>query len=71
MNSITKLLKEMKNLFPYFILIAIYFFFVNLEARKENKSNINYKKENIILNDSSSTSVGNFRMKIPVIPYNE
>jgi len=35
MKYITESIKNIKNLLPYLLLIAIYFFFVNLEARKQ------------------------------------
>ena len=61
---------NIKNLIPYFILIAIYFFFVNLEARK-GKNNI----ESIDIKIDSSANKSNHkdtnrRISIPVIPYN-
>ena len=68
-----KLILNIKNLLPYLLLILIYFFFVNIEAKNDlnrkvenNKSNLN-RKETIgfgsDVNDRSNT------ISIPVIPY--
>ena len=65
---------NIKNLIPYLLLISMYFFFVNIEARKgqntykinktsRQKNNSNY--DNFDVNDSS------VRISIPVIPYNQ
>jgi len=61
-------LNKLRNFIPYLILIFIYFFFINLEARKDqiknqNNKDIKYKKEQINKNSS------NIRLSIPVIPY--
>ena len=71
MNSKSNLLKNLKDLLPYFLLIAIYFFFVNLEARKE-KDNVRYtENKNSISIDKSGKNEKNLKIKIPVIPYNQ
>jgi len=71
MNSKSNLLKNLKDLLPYFLLIAIYFFFVNLEARKE-KDNVQYtENKNSISIDKSGKNEKNLKIKIPVIPYNQ
>tara|TARA_Y100001968_G_scaffold247289_1_gene231729 strand:+ start:202 stop:423 length:222 start_codon:yes stop_codon:yes gene_type:complete len=65
---------NIKNLIPYFLLIVIYFFFVNLEARKnqykyqENYNNINEDRD-IMETDSIQDSNTELRIKIPIIPY--
>ena len=68
------LLINIKNLIPYLILISIYFFFVNLEARNDkhiylNKNNnIEKRKEpKEYVPDPNEYSL---RIEIPVIPYN-
>ena len=71
MNSISNILKNVRDILPYFLLIAIYFFFVNLEAKKDiNKYRI-VDEENKIpdkyLNDVSDK----LRISIPVIPYKQ
>ncbi len=71
MKSITCLLKNLKNLLPYFLLVAIYFFFVNLEARKEERNNLIPEEGNIIKDGNSSIELKNPRIKIPVIPYSQ
>ena len=63
------ILKKIRNLLPYFLLIGIYFFFVNLEANKENKANSNNTKK---LEDNNSRATDeSFRLRIPVIPFNQ
>ncbi len=68
-------LLKIKNLFPYLLLIATYFFFVNIEARNGQKKLI-YNK-NIIENKMHSIHKENEirksgqRISIPVIPYSQ
>ena len=67
------LLLNIKNLIPYLILISIYFFFVNIEARNDQsryKKNRNIKE---IIKDTdevkSDINKKSNRLSIPVIPY--
>ena len=66
------LLKNFKNLLPYFLLIALYFFFINLETRKEKINNkiIEIEKQSV-----EDKSIGydkkKLRIAIPVVPYKE
>ncbi|WP_269605615.1 hypothetical protein [Prochlorococcus marinus] len=69
MSSISSILNQVRNLLPYLILIAIYFFFVNLEARKEQTKLKNSDMENIVPENKSTFDDNNMRIKIPVIPY--
>ena len=70
MKTIVFILKNIRNLVPYFLLIVIYFFFVNLEARKENNNKKN--SDNVeILNEDKFRIEEDLRIKIPVIPYNQ
>tara|TARA_Y100001968_G_C19198850_1_gene638932 strand:+ start:616 stop:831 length:216 start_codon:yes stop_codon:yes gene_type:complete len=65
---------NIKNLLPYLLLISIYFFFINIEARndlnsyKKNNETIEKEKDKKYLElediDRSPT------ISIPVIPYN-
>ncbi len=71
MSSIYFILKNIKNLLPYFLLIAIYFLFVNLEAKKDKDNVINTNIDHTYPEAKSSTDDKNFRIKIPVIPYND
>ena len=62
---------SIKNLIPYLLLVAIYFFFVNIEAKK----NYNFKKRTEIekykdLNETNNNKNDSL-IVIPVIPYNE
>ena len=62
-------LKKIRNNLPYLLLILVYFFFINLEATKENDNNKIIEKP-IKLNDFQ-TNVDRIERKfpIPVIPY--
>ena len=67
------LLLKIKNLLPYLILISIYFFFVNIEARNDQsrykkKTNINeiIKDTDVVKSDINKKIK---RISIPVIPY--
>ena len=71
MKSISIMIKNIKNLFPYFLLIAIYFFFVNLEARKDKIKNLNSEKEEVVTDDRLGIDNNSVRITIPVIPYNQ
>tara|TARA_Y100001968_G_scaffold297759_1_gene307111 strand:- start:652 stop:864 length:213 start_codon:yes stop_codon:yes gene_type:complete len=68
MVSKSTTLRNIRNLFPYFLLVAIYFFFVNLEAGKEqNKGELSEKKDKVT--DIKATVDNQLRIKIPVIPF--
>ena len=70
MSSIYIILKNIKNLLPYLLLISIYFFFVNIEARKEKNINRIIKEEDNLTIDKSKIDNNTTRITIPVIPYN-
>tara|TARA_Y100001968_G_C19385880_1_gene732832 strand:+ start:575 stop:781 length:207 start_codon:yes stop_codon:yes gene_type:complete len=62
---------NIKNLMPYLLLVAIYFFFINIEAKKKN----NYDKiieieNNKNLNESKIKKMDSL-INIPVIPYKD
>ena len=70
MKLIFILLKNLKNLLPYFLLIALYFFFINLEARKEKINNKIIEIEKKLADDKSmGYDKEQLRIAIPVIPY--
>ena len=70
MKSIRIFLTNIRNLLPYLFLIAIYFFFVNIEARKENNKNqIRHKEIPNLSIDRTITEKEQLRLTIPVIPY--
>ena len=71
MKYITESIKNIKNLLPYLLLIAIYFFFVNLEARKDNETNRTNDNEAKLIEEKSSEQNKQQRIKIPVIPYKQ
>ncbi len=66
---------NIKNILPYLLLVTVYFFFVNIEAR--NDMTRNKIKRNIVekINDEdklkSDINYDNKRMAIPVIPYKQ
>ena len=71
MKYITESIKNVKNLLPYLLLIAIYFFFVNLEARKDNETNRTNENEAMLIEEKSSEQNKQQRIRIPVIPYKQ
>ena len=71
MKYITESIKNIKNLLPYLLLIAIYFFFVNLEARKDSDTNRTNENEVELIEEKSSDQNKQQRIKIPVIPYKQ
>tara|TARA_B100000945_G_scaffold16561_1_gene12262 strand:+ start:125 stop:340 length:216 start_codon:yes stop_codon:yes gene_type:complete len=69
MKSLSIILKRLKNQVPYFIVILVYFFFVNLEAKKQKESNNSIEKKEKLTKKNLSVDEGQIRIKIPVIPY--
>ena len=65
------LLLNIKNLIPYFILISLYFLFVNIEARKELKNYTNNSRTKNMREKKSNIENKNLRISIPVIPYSQ
>ena len=66
------LLNNLKNLLPYLLLVCIYFFFINIEARKTyNNSNKQNDKKNKSNDKKLDINKVNLRITIPVIPYND
>ena len=72
MKLIGLMLKNIKNLSPYFLLIVLYFFFINLEELEEQKnksikkSDIQFNEEKTMIDDKKQ-----IRISIPVFPYKE
>ena len=71
MKFITESIKNIKNLLPYLLLIAIYFFFVNLEARKDNETIRTNDNDAKLIEEKSTGQYKEQRIKIPVIPYKQ
>ena len=71
MKSKFNILNNIKDILPYLLLITIYFFFVNLEARKDKKNTLNSDVESVFPDDKSSYDEKKLRITIPVIPYNQ
>ena len=66
------LLINVKNLLPYLFLVCIYFFFINIEARKTyNNSTKENDNKNTSNDKKSDINKVNLRISIPVIPYND
>jgi len=65
------MLKNIKNLLPYFILVAIYFFFINLEARRDKNNQQNEEFKNLPSDNNTSFDETKLRITIPVIPYKQ
>ena len=71
MKYITESIKNIKNLLPYLLLIAIYFFFVNLEAGRDKETNRRNENESLLIEEKSTEQNKQQRIKIPVIPYKQ
>ncbi len=71
MKSIYTLLKNIKNLLPYFALIAVYFFFINIEAKNDKNFKKNLDKEYNYNDKKSKLGEDLIRVKIPVVPFKE
>ena len=69
MKSIFTILRNIRNLLPYFFLISIYFFFINLEATKEKNNTRNTEYKNKTIENKSNSLDNEMRIIIPVIPY--
>ena len=71
MNRLYLLLKNVRNLTPYLALIALYFFFVNIEANKNNNSQQSIENKRVLSDKAGEDDEKVFKVVIPVIPYNE
>ena len=71
MSSINIILKNLKNLLPYFLLIAIYFFFVNLVTKTDKNFDKSIEKKSDLPDETSRRNNNQIRLKIPVMPYNQ
>ena len=69
------LLLNIKNSIPYFILIAIYFIFINIEAKNNQNNYLNSNKlvgqENKLQAEDSEVFGKKLTISIPIIPYNQ
>ena len=64
-------MKNIRNLLPYIALIALYFFFINIEAKKNKNSKQIIKNEKMLTVDETVPDKKTLRIEIPVIPYNQ
>ena len=71
MNTLWSLLKNIRNLLPYLALVALYFFIVNIEAKKQKKIQKDIDKENILQGENTKSEAKKLRVTIPVIPYKQ
>ena len=72
MKVIGLILKNIKTLIPYFFLIALYFFFLNLEVLEEKQNKFTTGPESQL--DEKKSRVDDkkqIRISIPVFPYME
>ena len=60
---------KIKSVIPYLSLIALYFFFINLEARKNKPNNETPKTKQSHITENIDKTI--IRIKIPVLPFNE
>ena len=71
MKSLLLILRNFRNLLPYFLLISIYFFFVNLEARKIQKGHLEKNSSQNDEQNINSSNDNNIKIRIPIIPYKQ
>ena len=66
-------LVNLKNLIPYLFLISIYFIFINIEAKKAQRTEYikSIEKKTKIKDKYSSDNKIDLRIEIPVVPYNQ
>ena len=69
--KINKIIENVKDNIIYFLLIAVYFFFVNIEARKDKKKDKFIEENNSNSIYKSKEKDKTIRIDIPVIPYKE
>ena len=63
--------KNLRNLLPYLVLIGIYFFFINIEAKKQKDSQKFIDGENNLSNKKTKLYEEQLKISIPVIPYKD
>ena len=73
--NMKSIIENIKNLIPYFILISIYFFFVNLEARNK-MNNDQFDNKGLESKKEAKTTItskdkDNQIIFIPVIPFDK
>ena len=65
-----KFIINIKNSLPYLLLIAIYFFFINIEAKNDLNSNKNKIEKEKDTNYTELEAIDKtITISIPVIPY--
>ena len=72
MKLVALIIKNIKSLIPYLLLIALYFFFINLETIEEQKNKSIIKSlSQIKEKESYVDDKKQIRISIPVFPYRE
>ena len=75
MKLVFTIINNIRYSIPYLLLIGIYFFFVNLEARKNQFNNPNnieiYENQKSDNHNKSKNDNNPITIRIPVIPYNK
>tara|TARA_Y100001968_G_C19388636_1_gene734302 strand:- start:675 stop:848 length:174 start_codon:yes stop_codon:yes gene_type:complete len=56
---------------PYLALIALYFFFINIEAKKNKNFQRSIEVEKNLTDEEGKSDEKIFKVVIPVIPYNQ
>ena len=64
------ILIKFKNFLPYLTIISIYFFFINIEAQKDQMKIQGSVLKNKSIKNKSIINDTNIIIEIPVIPYN-
>ncbi len=62
---------NIKNTIPYLVLIVTYFFFINIEARRDRNDIFKSYNSKVEIEDNVDKIEKNVRIEIPVIPYNQ
>ena len=71
MKTLYRFLKNLINLMPYLALIALYFFFINIEAKKNKNFQRSIEVEKNLTDEEGKSDEKIFKVVIPVIPYNQ
>ena len=71
MKALKNILLNIKSAVPYLCIIFIYFFFINIQARKEDKSIQPQDKQINNTKNGGDNFVLNKKVSIPVFPYQD
>ena len=71
MNSLLLIFRNIKNIFPYLLLIILYFIFINIEAQRDKTNSKIIQNRLDINNDQIDMNDINMRLKIQVITFDK